>query len=76
MILSVEPEPTPVLKGYQEEIAIQCLNQTIFRLFYNTHLFESCAPREKKEKNKSRKKKEEMCSGYHHYSLTAPSGGP
>jgi hypothetical protein len=54
---------------------MQCLNQTILRLFYNTHLSESRGPQEKKEQNKYKKKKENRRSGYHHYSSLAPSGG-
>jgi hypothetical protein len=50
---------------------MQCLNQTILRLFYNTHLFESRGPQEKK--GNKYKKKEKMHSGYHHYSSPALS---
>jgi hypothetical protein len=39
---------------------MQCLNQTILGLFYNTHLFKSRGPREKKKINTRRRRKEAL----------------
>jgi hypothetical protein len=54
MIWLVTPDHTPALEGYWDYDPLRKRSQciVILGLFYNTHLFESRGPREKKEKNK------------------------